>query len=200
MLLQTIDQQLARAPGHARPPAQRGRLPRLRPARPAERVQVRGLPAVREPAEPPALRGHPHARARPGDDPRGAAGDARASSRPAPRPQPPASPRRRAGRRARARPRHGRRRRPGARRRRRPRRPRHLGRAAAATTPAPAAPARSTSTATGGCEPPGPTPASRRPPAYPSAGSWRSPPACSGAARAGFQATRSAGTPPVAFP
>ena len=58
VLLQTIDTELARAPGHPRPPAQRRRLPRLRPARPAERVQVRGLPALREPAQPAAHRGH----------------------------------------------------------------------------------------------------------------------------------------------
>ena len=44
-------------------------------------------------ADPAALRGHPHARARAGDDPGGAAGDAGRAPGPRRRPRPPASPR-----------------------------------------------------------------------------------------------------------
>ena len=58
VLLQTPRPPLARAPRHPRPSAPGHRLARLRPARPAERVQVRGLRALQRARRPPARAGH----------------------------------------------------------------------------------------------------------------------------------------------
>ena len=58
VLLQIARPSLARAPRHPRPSAPGHRLARLRPARSAERVQVRGLRALQRARRPSARAGH----------------------------------------------------------------------------------------------------------------------------------------------
>ncbi len=73
VLLQTLDPPVAGAPRHARAPAAGHRLPRLRPARPAERVQERGLRPVPGPAGEAPRGGDGPAHARRAGAARGAA-------------------------------------------------------------------------------------------------------------------------------
>ena len=68
-------QQMARAPVDAGTPAQRRGFPWLCAARPAERVQERGVPAVRDHAGQPAAGRDPAAGPDPPDDGRGTAAD-----------------------------------------------------------------------------------------------------------------------------
>ena len=66
VLLQTLDHLLAGAPRHARASAPGDRLPQLRPARSAQRVQVGGLPSLRGHARQPARGRDRAAHAHPG--------------------------------------------------------------------------------------------------------------------------------------